>query len=326
MKRRSLLQQGVAGIAMPAWAQPARDLRRMVGVLGHDASDGSGPVWEAFVEELARRGFVEGRNLRFERRFAEDARVDVLDRHAAELAALGVDLIYALGGSPSALAAQRATTRIPIVFFAAPDPVASGLVASLAQPGGNVTGTSTLGLDIVSKGLQFLAEAVGAVRRFVMFLPEGARGQSWFARSEAAIVAAGVRFGAMAAFVEVRDVEQLSAWLRGPERRGVDAVMLFDFPVFRPHLAAIAAQLVTHRLPSYGWAQAGFLLHYDVSRPSLARGAAAYVDRILRGARPADLPVEQVREFELAINLRTARALGLNIPAALLVRADTVIE
>jgi putative ABC transport system substrate-binding protein len=326
MKRRWLLHQLLAGLAAPAWAQPAREPRRVVGVLGHDASDGSGPVWDAFVDELARRGFVEGRNLRFERRFAEDPRVNLLDRHAAELAALGVDVIYALGGSPSALAARRATARIPIVFFAAPDPVASGLVASLARPGGNVTGTSTLGLEIVGKGLQYLAEAVGSIRRFVMFLPEGARGQSWFARSEAAIVEAGGRFGAMAAFVEVRDFDHLSAWLSGPERRGVDAVMLFDFPVFRPHLSDIAALLVTHRLPSYGWAQAGFLLNYDVSRLSLARGAAAYVERILKGARPADLPVEQVREFELAINLRTARALGLNIPSTLLARADTLIE
>lgn len=312
-----------------AWANPAAQVAsgpRRVGVLGPDLSDGVGPVWDAFVDELARRGHVEGRNLVFERRFGEGERADLLSGQAADLVAAKVDVIYAARGTVSALAAKNATTKIPIVFFSAGDPVGSGLVASLARPGGNVTGNATQGTDVVIKGLQILAEAAGRMTQFVLFLPQGLRAQAGFARMEGQLSEAAARLGAKARFVEVADVAQLGGLLHGLVREGVDAVLLFDFALFRPHQERIAALLIERRLPSYGYAHAGFLLHYDMSRLQLARSAAAYVDRILKGARPAELPVEQANVFHLAINLKTARALGINVPRSLLLRADEVIE
>lgn len=326
MERRHV---AIAGVALHSlWVVGLRAQTRapIIGVLGPDASDGTGPAWDAFVDELARRGYVEGRNLQLVRRFGDNDRADLLDRYAAELVALPVDLIYAARGTAAAVAAKRATSSIPVVFYSAGDPVGAGLVATLAKPGGNVTGTSTQGADVTAKGLQYLAEAAGGLKRFVLFLPEGTRTHGWFAPMEASIADAGRRLGATASFVEIRDLDHLITWLRGPERRDVDAVLLFDFPVFRPHLATIASLFIQHRLPSYGFAAVGFLLNYDISRTQLARTAAAYVERILRGARPADLPVEQVREFELVVNLRTAQALGLSIPAGLLARADVLIR
>jgi putative ABC transport system substrate-binding protein len=314
--------------ALGSWdagAQASGRLHR-VGVLGVDSSDGSGLVWEAFVDELAKRGYIEGRNLVLERRFGEHDRVELLEPRAAELVASKVDVIYAAGGVVSALAAKRATSTIPIVFFSAGDPVAVGLVQTLARPGGNVTGNATQGVDIVSKGLQILAEASGRMTQFVLFLPAGMRSQVGFARTESLLSEAGARLGAKARFVEVTDVEQIGAQLRMLAREGVDAVLLFDFPMFRAHMDRIAALLIERKLPSYGYARAGFLMHYDMSRPRLARSAAGYVDRILKGAKPAELPVEQVNVFELVINLKTAKAIGLTVPKSLLLRADEVIE
>jgi putative ABC transport system substrate-binding protein len=330
VKRRLILQSVCAAAgplqAVNASAQGVTGAIRRVGVLGPDPSDGSGSVWEAFVDELAQRGFAEGRNLVFERRFAESDSAEQLQRLAAELVAKRVDVIYAARGNASALAAKNATSAVPVVFYSSPDPVGAGLVFSLASPGGNVTGMSTQGADIVGKGLQLLAEAVGGLHRFSLFVPEGTRTQGWFGRSEALLRDAAKHLGAAADIVEMREAEQLVGWLRSPARRGVDAGLLFDFPLFRPHLARIAALFVEHRLPSYGSTKSGFLMQYDLSRTGLARDAAAYVARILRGARPADLPVEQVRTFELSVNLRTARALGLAIPRTLLLRADEVLE
>lgn len=325
-RRRAAAALLCAGTWLHAHAQATRASRpRRIGVLGPDPSDGSGLVWDAFVDELARRGHVEGRNVVFERRFGEGDRADLLALRAGELVAANVDVIYAARGTASALAAKQATAAIPIVFYSANDPVGTGLVAELARPGGNITGTATQGTEVISKGLQILAEAIGRMAQFVLFLPVGVRSQTGFARTEGLLGEAAARLGARARFVEVADVEQLGEQLRVLVREGVDAVLLFDFPVFRPHLERIALLLIERRLPSYGYARAGFLLHYDVSRPQLARAAAVYVDRILRGAKPAELPVEQVSVFELVINLRTARSLGLNVPRSLLVRADEVI-
>jgi len=312
-----------AGVRAPAQGVGAR---RRIGALCPDPSDCSGAVWDAFVDELARRGHVEGRTVVFERRSGEGDRADTLTQGAAELVASKVDVIYAARGTASALVAKRATTSIPIVFFSANDPVGAGLVKSLAQPGGNVTGNATQGTEIVSKGLQLLAEAAGRMTQFVLFLPVGVRSQAGFARTEAQLAAAAARLGAKARFVEVADVAQLAGLLPGLVREGVDAVLLFDFPLFRPHHERIAALLIERRLPSYGYARAGFLLHYDISRLQLARSAAAYVDRVLRGAKPAELPVEQPNVFELVINLKTARALKLSVPKSLQLLATEVIE
>jgi putative ABC transport system substrate-binding protein len=324
-RRRLLLAPAAAALCLRVGAEGTVRAYR-IGVLGPDGSDASGPTWEAFVDELSQRGYVQGRNLVLERRFGEGDRIDLLDRYAAELVAQKVDLIYAVRGNASALAAKKATATVPIVFYSSNDPVGVGLVSSLPRPGGNVTGNATLGSDVVAKGLELLAQAAGKLTQFVLFVPAGIRALGWFAKSEAALVEAGARLGAKAHFVEVREVDEMAALVQRLERQGIDAALLFDFPLFRPHQERIAALFIEHRLPSYGYARAGFLLHHDVSRPQLARNAAAYVDRILKGARPADLPVEQVKVFQLAINLKTAKALGLTIPPSLMLRADEVIE
>ena len=323
MKRRELLSVGGGTLLMPRIAQA---LPRRIAVLGPDATDGQGPVWDAFVDELARRDQVVGRDIVFERRFGSGDQPAELERLAQELAALRPDLIYAARGTASALAAKSASASIPIVFFSSGDPVRLGLVASLAKPGGNLTGASVQGFDIIAKGLQYLSEALGPVRRLAYLTPTGVRGQPWFAALEGALLSASRALGATITFVDVGSVDEIDAIAARLANERFNAVIAADFPLFRPRSKQIARLFAENRLPAYGYAPDGYLMHYGESRLALARMAAAYVDRILRGARPADLPVEQLAVFELAINLKTARTLALKIPQALLARADELIE
>lgn len=308
-----------------AVAQPAGRVWR-VGVLGPDTSDGRGLVWEAFVDELRQRGYTEGRNLTFFIRLAEEDRQDQLEQFAAELVALKPDVIYAARGTASALAARRATETIPIVFYSSGDPVAMGLVASLARPGGNVTGNSVMGFELIGKSVALLAEALGRVGRIAYLQPAGSRNMPWFAGLARSIEAAAARTGATIEYIDVAGIDEIEPLIRRLARQRTDAAIVADFPLFRPHQARIAQLFMLHRVPAYGNAYEGFLMHYGEQRIKLARMAAAYVDRILRGARPADLPVEQISTFELVINLKTASALGLTIPGSILLRADRVIE
>ena len=329
MRRRAVMA-GV--ISAAAGAAPRRALAqavvavRRVGVLAPDASDLQGPLWEAFVDELARRGHVEGRTLVLERRFGQGDDPALVERLAAELVALKVDVIYAARGSMSALAAKKATASIPVVFYSSGDPVNLGLVASLGRPGGNLTGNSVQGFDTLSKGLQLLAEAVGKLSAIACMLPRGARAQPWFATLDRVLGQAAKALGARFEFVEVASIIDMPAIVKRLARERFDAAMVSDFPPFRPHMARIAALFAEHRLPTFGSAFDGFLLHYGEPRLLLARMAAGYVDKILAGAKPADLPVEQISTFEFVINLKTARALGLTIPQSLLLRADEVIR
>lgn len=322
MKRRHMLLALGAGSAS---AQPPRVPQR-VGVLGPDLSDASGPVWDEFVAELARRGFVEGRNLVFEKRFGRDDRTDLLAQAAAELVAAKVDLIYAARGTVSALAAKQATSTIPVVFYSSGDPVGLKVVDSLSRPGGNVTGNAVLVFETVRKGVEVLAEVKPDLRQFAFFRPPGTLGLPWLQRMEESLSAAAHRLALRAHFVEVQSLQEMPQRVARLVQQGVGAMLLFDFAFFRPQLESIAALFIRHRLPSYGGPHQGFLLSYGEPRLQVARSAAAYVERILRGAKPADLPVEQISTFELSINLKTARAIGLRIPPAVLVRATEVIE
>lgn len=333
MRRRQGLLGAVAGSALallpqhPA-AQQAQSARRVyrVGVLGPDASDGEGLVWDAFVDELAKRGYVAGRNLVLEMRLGQGDRPEQLDKLAAELAALKPDLIYAARGTLSALAAKRATTTIPIVFYSSGDPVAMGLVASLARPGGNVTGNSVQGFDLVTKAVELLAETLPKVQRIAYLQPEGSRAMPWYPQLLRSMESAARARGATVEFIDVASIDAIEALVARLARQHFDAAIVVDFPLFRPHLERIAELFIRHRLPAYGNAHDGFLMHYGEQRLTLARMAAAYVDRILKGARPAELPVEQISTFEMVINLKTARALGLSVPAAVMLRASRVIE
>ena len=308
-----------------AWAQMAAKVHR-VGVLGPDISDGQGPVWNAFVDELALRGHVEGRNLVFEKRFGQGDRAELVDQLALELVALKPDVIYAARGTLSALAAKRATATIPVVFYSSGDPVGMGLVASLARPGGNLTGTSVQGFDIIAKALQLLVEALGKPSRVAYIAPAGTRSAPWFTGLDATLKRSAQALALKVEFVDVVTVDSLEPIIRQLVLDRVDAAIVSDFPLFRPQMQHIARLFIKHRLPAYGDAYAGFLMHYGEQRVKLARMAAAYVDRILAGAKPAELPVEQLSTFELVINQGTARALGLSLPPALLLRADEVIQ
>jgi putative tryptophan/tyrosine transport system substrate-binding protein len=329
MQRRVLLAAtaaaALASLSHRLAAQPARRVYR-VGVLGPDISDGEGMVWDAFVGELARRGYVQGQNLILELRLGQGDRLEQVDKLAAELVALKPDVIYAARGTMSALAAKRATTTIPIVFYSSGDPVAMGLVASLARPGGNITGNSVQGFDLVTKTVELLSETLPKVQRIAYLQPEGSRTMPWYAQLVRSMEGAARSRGATVEFVDIAGIDAVEPVVARLARQRFDAAIVIDFPLFRPHQERIAELFIRHRLPAYGNAYAGFLMHYGEQRVALARMAAAYVDRILKGARPAELPVEQISTFEMVINLKTARALGLTIPRAVLLQAHTVIE
>ena len=330
--RRMLLQAlgAVCVIAGHAWpqvanAQAARKVHR-IGVLGPDISDAAGPIWDAFVDELAQRGYREGLNVVFERRFGRDDRPDLLAQAAAELVELKVDVIFAARGTASALAARKATAEIPVVFYSSADPVGLGVVDSLARPGGNLTGNAVLSFDLARKGLEMLTEITPQLREFAFFRPLGTATLPWMLRVASGLAEAAIQLRLKAHFVDVESVVDLQSIIERLQRQGVRAALLFDFPLFRPHMDRIAGMFIHNGMSSYGYASAGFLIQYAEPRVQLARSAAAYVDRILRGTRPADLPVEQVSTFDLVINLKTAKALGLHIPQGVLVRATEIIE
>ena len=326
--RRRSLCLGVASIlAAPSLARAQRTVR-FIGVLGIEPLNDQSPEWKAFVGELAQYGFVAGRNLAFEHRYATDPQL--LRQYAAELAAMKVDVIYAVHGSSSALAAQKATTTIPIVFFASGDPVGNGLVASLARPGGNVTGNASLILDVVSKSLQILTEVIGGVSSIAHIQPRGYRELPQFKPLGDAVVTAARRLGAEVSFVDVDSLEQFEPALAQLARRRVSAAMVGGGAPYLKAMNEIAALCIKYRMPTLiNWpefARAGLLISYSISQPDLARKSAIYVARILAGSKPAELPVEQPSRFELVVNLRTANALGLTIPESLLLRADEVIK
>jgi putative ABC transport system substrate-binding protein len=244
------------------------------------------------------------------------------------LVRLKVDVIVAAGGEPPALAAQQATHRIPVVFVNVGDPVGTGLVSSLGRPGGNITGLSTTaGPEIYGKKLALLKEALPSLSR-VAFLSNPGNSFSVVAENEAK-VAAGV-LGITLHTVEARNPDQLErAFVEAASVRA-GALLVVQDPMFFTHRGRLADLEVRNHLPTiYGnleHVEAGGFMAYTSNRLDLFRRAAGYVDRILKGARPADLPVEQPTKFELAVNLKTAKALGLDVPPMLLVRADEVIE
>ena len=308
-------------------AQPAAAKIYRVGVLNPAAWDADSPGWNDFVAEMTKRGYVEGRNLVFEKRFADlPDNFDLLDKLAAELVELKVDVIYAARGTPSALAAKKATTTIPIVFYSSSDPVGNGLVASLSRPGGNLTGSAILGGDTASKRLQFFAEAIGKLTTVAYIQPVGTRSFPWYAPYAATVTKAAKLLGITVLFVDVESFSELEPLVKRLVRQGIGGATLLEGQSDVQQRRRAAALFIENRLPSMGDAREGFLLDYDVQFRLAAETAAKYVDKILKGAKPADLPVEQVSTYQLVINLKTARALGLNISPSLLQQADEVIQ
>ncbi|HVJ72989.1 MAG TPA: ABC transporter substrate-binding protein [Casimicrobiaceae bacterium] len=281
---------------------------------------------EAFVDELAKHGWVAGRNLAIEIRYAE-GRYDRLPALADELVRANVELIAA-GPAPAAVVAKRATSTIPIVMLTVGDPVGLGLVASLARPGGNVTGTSfDVSFDVFRKQLELLREAVPGVRRVAVLVNPANPGLKL---ALDAIRTSASSLGLSAVPVEARGPDDFDAAFAQIAGARFGAVLMVTEAVFNAHVAQLVSLAERHRLPTiYGvrsYVEAGGLLAYGASLENGFRRSAVFVDRILRGAKPADLPVEQPSQYELAVNLKTARALGLTLPPTLLSRADVVVR
>ena len=294
-----------------------------VGVLGLGGGTGYSRDFAAFRDRLNSLGYAEGRNLVIERRFAE-RQAERLPALAAELVQLNVDVIVTIT-TPAALAAKAATSTIPIVMSGSANPVELGLVASLARPGGNVTGvTNSPGGVFTVKQLQLLKEAAPRISRVAVLMTSFSVEALALSAMQAASAALGV---AVVAF-KVESPNQIDFDALGKLR--ADALYVFPNSINSRHSKAILAFAAENRLPAmYGErdvVEAGGLMSYWTDWIALRRRAADFVDRILKGAKPADLPVEQPTRFELVINLKTAKALGITIPQALLLRADEVIQ
>ena len=279
---------------------------------------------EGFRSELRRLGYVEQRNLFTEHRSANGdfARLPAL---AAELVDLKVDVLVAVL-TQAALAAKQATSTIPIVMVGVSDPVASGLVSSLARPVGNVTGTSGLSAALVGKQLEIFHQAVPGISRVAaLWNPANAVFQK---QQVSEAKAAAPKLKLQLQFVEAQSADELDRAFATITKH--QALLVLGDPLFGPLAARIAEGALSRRLPTVSgpseFADAGMLLTYGANFSALYTRAAVYVDKLLKGARPADLPIEQPTKFELVVNLRTARALGIAIPQAVLLRADRVID
>ena len=328
MNRRAFLCGSIAtAFAAPlaAEAQQAGKTAR-IGYLEFGSAAPGTPFVEAFRRGLRELGWIEGQNIAIEVRYAE-GRQDRLPAFAADLVRLKVDLIFA-STTPAALAAKQATTTIPTVIGFVADPVGSGLVPRLAAPGGNITGwTHLAGVELNAKRLEILKEAV----------PEAARiAALWnpanpvHGPSLKVIQAAARTLKVQLHPVGVHDPHELPGAFSAMSQERVQALTVPPDGMFLAHQAQIIGLAAKHRIPAmYGvteFAEPGGLMAYGVDLPEMYRRGALFVDRILKGAKPGDLPVAQATEFELVINLKTARALGLTIPPSLLLRADQVIE
>ena len=284
------------------------------------------PRDEALRRRLQELGYVERTNIFIEYRFAE-GKFDRLPALAEELVRLEVDVIVT-AVTQASLAAKHATKSIPIVFAAVSDPLGTGLVASLARPEANVTGTSAMSSDVVGKSLELLREAAPRVSRVaVLWNPDNAIFQAQMLRD---LQLAASRLGIELRTIVVRGPDEFEpAFVRVADAQ-TDALMVLSDPAYSPYLAQLTGFANRSRLPAMynvrEYAVAGGLMSYGANFTPLFRRAADYVDKILKGAKPADLPVEQPTKFEFLINLKTAKALGITVPATLLARADEVIE
>ena len=306
-------------------AQAAGDVRR-IGYLSNTTLGGTRVLREAFVEGLRDRGWIVGRNVVIEDRWAE-GKPERLTGLAEELVRLKVDVIVTLGTPPS-VAAMKATQAIPIVMVSAADPVRLGLVASLARPGGNVTGTSfDVGLEVFGKQLELFKEALPRLRRVAILSNAGNPAQEIAVGN---VKGAAQSLGLQLQHLPVYRPTEFDGAFGAMRNKQADGLLVLVDAFFVLHRARLADLAALNRLPSmFGFREfvdAGGLMSYGPNASDIARRAAGFVDSILKGARPADLPVEQPTKFELVINLRTAKALRLSVPQPLLLRADQIVD
>ena len=326
MDRRRFLMTSLAGALAAPLAAGAQSQARLpiIGFLGAATPSAWGNRVARFVQRLRDLGWIEGRTIQFEYRWA-GGRPERLPEIALEFVRLDVAVIVTAGHT-AIIAAKKATSVIPIVFAAAGDPVGSGIVASLARPGGNVTGLSVQQAEVAGKRLEFLRAVVPALRRLAMLVIL-ANPLHVSERSE--VMSSARSLGIDVTALEIRRPEGIVPALEAIKTR-VDALYVPPDPIVISKLIPINTLALDARLPtvhgSREYVEAGGLMSYGPDFLDLFDRAAAYVDRILRGAKPGDLPIEQPRRFEFVVNLKTAKALGRTIPPSLLARADQVIE
>lgn len=333
MNRRTFLLCGTISVALAtpivAQAQKAGKVSH-IGMLWSFSfpSPATRPLLDAFRHGLAELGYAEGQNLIFEHRSAEGRTEHLRDR-AAELVELKVDLLLA-PTTAAAQAAKQATTTIPIVAVTMADPIADGLVASLARPGGNITGLTFLGPELVAKRLELFREAVPRISQVAALWQPGVYGERTMREMMNAAEATATQLGLRLQLQEARSIDDLDTAFAAIARGPATALIVLPSPLFFTQRRRIVGLATQYRLPTmYPYREAaedGGLIAYGASVPDLFRRGATYVDKLLKGAKPGDLPIEQPTKFDFVINLKTARALGLTIPPALLLRADQVIE
>jgi len=326
MDRRAFisgLTLGLLAVPLAAAAQPAGQVYR-IGFLGAASPSGYAPLVEALRLGLRDLGYVEGKNLAIEYRWAE-GKYDRLPDLAAELVRQKVDLIVT-HGTPGSLAAKQATRTIPIVMALSGDAVATGLVASIARPGGNLTGSNFFFPELNAKRLELLKEALPRASRMAgLANPDNPATAGALKAMDQMAKSLTVDFQA----VEVRGPDEFRGAFSAMVKGRVDGIVVLDDGMMIANARQVADLAAKNQLPAIGfmeYADAGGLMAYAVNFPEIWRRAATFVDKIFKGAKPGDLPVEQPTKFELVVNLKTAKALGLTIPPSLLRRADQVIE
>jgi putative ABC transport system substrate-binding protein len=324
MQRRDIISLlGGAAVAWPFALRAQSKAMPVIGLLSTNTSAELAPYLPQYREGLNETGYVEGQNLAIEYRLAE-GHYDRLPALAADLVDRKVDVIIAQA-PPAARAAKNATSTIPIVFSVGSDPVAEGLIASLARPGGNLTGVSFLASDLTAKRLELLSELVPQAR-LIALLVNPNNPNPWIGEVQEAARAKGVRLQTLKAATE----SEIDAAFATIVELHADALVIGDDAFFTLRREQIGALASRHLVPAIAqfrdFAEAGLLISYGSSRAAVYRQVGVYAGKILKGAKPADLPVQQSTIFELVINLKTAKALGLAVPQSLQVQADEVIE
>jgi putative tryptophan/tyrosine transport system substrate-binding protein len=327
MRRREFIEFA-SGVAI-AWPFAARAQQKAMPVIGYLASSSAGPsvpVVYAFHQGLGETGYVEGQNVVIEYSWAE-GHYDRLPALAADLVGRKVDLIIASGSTPSALAAKNATSTIPIVFTGVNNPVERGLVASLARPGGNATGLSILFVDLMPKRLELLSELVPQAKVIALLVnPTNTADEDTVRDVQEAARAKDLQ----SPILKAATTSEIDAAFATLVQQHADALVVGDDPFFGSRLEQLVALASRHAIPAIYWrrefAAAGGLISYGPSLIDSYRQAGIYAGRVLKGEKPADLPVQQPTKFELVVNLKTAKALALTVPQSILAQADEVIE
>jgi ABC-type uncharacterized transport system substrate-binding protein len=311
--------------SVSAEAQQAKKIPRIGYLIGASTSSYAARA-EAFRQGLREFGYVEGKNISFEYRYAEGKQQDRYPEFLAELVHLKVDVIVTGGGGGATRSAKGATVTIPIVMAMDNDPVGQGFVASLARPGGNITGLSTLAPEISGKRLELLKEIIPKLSRVVVLGTSTGAAATSLKEVERAAGALKMKLQ----YLDVLSPKDIETAFREASKGRAEAVLVLPGPVFGPRRKQLADVAAKSRLPAIypfpEFVEAGGLMSYSANITDLFRRAATYVDKILKGRKPADLPVEQPTKFELIINLKAAKQIGLTIPPNVLVRADRVIK